>query len=60
MGILMRIWIKTFWICNCFSGEGKSYEEQLKQMLKDLGKEKDKGLEKPLPHMKQVSPGWIR
>lgn len=39
-----------------FSGEGKSYEEQLKQMLKDLGKEKDKGLEKPLPHMKQVSP----
>ncbi|XP_058249476.1 TBC1 domain family member 8 isoform X2 [Hemibagrus wyckioides] len=38
---------------NLPNGEGKSYEEQLKQMLKDLGKEKDKGLEKPLPHMKQ-------
>ncbi|KAB5576680.1 hypothetical protein PHYPO_G00200480 [Pangasianodon hypophthalmus] len=38
---------------NLPNGEGKSYEEQLKQMLKDLGKEKDKGVEKPLPHMKQ-------
>ncbi|KAK2850499.1 hypothetical protein Q7C36_009282 [Tachysurus vachellii] len=38
---------------NLPNGEEKSYEEQLKQMLKDLGKEKDKGLEKPLPHMKQ-------
>ncbi|KAI4898145.1 hypothetical protein NFI96_023055, partial [Prochilodus magdalenae] len=35
------------------NGERKSHEEQLKQMLKDLAKEKDKGQEKPLPHMKQ-------
>ncbi|KAM9486247.1 TBC1 domain family member 8 [Clarias gariepinus] len=35
------------------NGNGKNYEEQLKQMLKDLGKDKDKGLERPLPHMKQ-------
>ncbi|XP_072542784.1 TBC1 domain family member 8 [Salminus brasiliensis] len=33
--------------------ERKSHEEQLKQMLKDLAKERDKGQEKPLPHMKQ-------
>lgn len=46
--------LKRFGFRDCFSGEGKSYEEQLKQMLRDLGKEKDKGLEKPLPHMKQV------
>ncbi|XP_062861835.1 TBC1 domain family member 8 [Trichomycterus rosablanca] len=38
---------------NLPNGERKSYEEQLKQMLKDLAKEKDKGLEKPLPPMKQ-------
>lgn len=38
-----------------FLGEEKSYEEQLKQMLKDLEKERDKGQEKSLPHMKQVS-----
>ncbi|KAL7866249.1 hypothetical protein SRHO_G00114960 [Serrasalmus rhombeus] len=35
------------------NGERKSHEEQLKQMLKDLAKEKDKGQEKPLPHMNQ-------
>ncbi|XP_066542686.1 TBC1 domain family member 8 [Hoplias malabaricus] len=35
------------------NGERKSYEEQLKQMLKDLAKEKEKGQEKTLPHMKQ-------
>ncbi|XP_033842942.1 TBC1 domain family member 8 [Periophthalmus magnuspinnatus] len=33
--------------------EGKSYQEQLKQMLKDLGKEKEKDAEKPLPLMNQ-------
>ncbi|XP_063049194.1 TBC1 domain family member 8 [Engraulis encrasicolus] len=29
------------------------YEEQLKQMLKDLAKEKEKDADKPLPHMTQ-------
>uniref|UniRef100_A0A8C6UCE5 TBC1 domain family member 8 n=1 Tax=Neogobius melanostomus TaxID=47308 RepID=A0A8C6UCE5_9GOBI len=32
---------------------GKSYQEQLKQMLKDLVKEKEKDVEKPLPLMNQ-------
>uniref|UniRef100_A0A8B9H1Z8 TBC1 domain family member 8 n=1 Tax=Astyanax mexicanus TaxID=7994 RepID=A0A8B9H1Z8_ASTMX len=32
----------------------KTHEEQLKQMLKDLAKEREKGQEKPLPQMKQV------
>ncbi|XP_076858140.1 TBC1 domain family member 8 isoform X2 [Brachyhypopomus gauderio] len=35
------------------NGEMKSYEDQLKQMLNDLAKEKDKGLEKNLLHMNQ-------
>lgn len=35
-------------------GEGKNYQEQLKQMLKDLAKEKEKDVEKPLPLMNQV------
>lgn len=30
------------------------YQEQVKQMLKDLAKEKEKDAEKPLPHMTQV------
>ncbi|XP_020776490.2 LOW QUALITY PROTEIN: TBC1 domain family member 8 [Boleophthalmus pectinirostris] len=33
--------------------EGKSYQEQLKQMLKDLGKAKEKDAEKPLSLMNQ-------
>lgn len=32
----------------------KDYQEQVKQMLKDLAKEKEKDAEKPLPHMNQV------
>lgn len=32
----------------------KSYREQLKQMLQDLAKEKEKDAEKPLPLMNQV------
>uniref|UniRef100_A0AAR2J2H8 Rab-GAP TBC domain-containing protein n=1 Tax=Pygocentrus nattereri TaxID=42514 RepID=A0AAR2J2H8_PYGNA len=47
---------RSMWALNCsvcLSGERKSHEEQLKQMLKDLAKEKDKGQEKPLPHMNQ-------
>ena len=35
-------------------GEAKDYREQLKQMLQDLAKEKEKGAEKPLPLMNQV------
>ncbi|XP_026232346.1 TBC1 domain family member 8 [Anabas testudineus] len=34
-------------------GEVKDYQEQLKQMLKDLAKEKEKDVEKPLPLMNQ-------
>lgn len=33
--------------------EGQSYQEQLKQMLKDLAKEKEKDVDKPLPLMNQ-------
>lgn len=35
------------------AGEEKSYQEQLKQMLKDLVKEKEKDVDKPLPLMNQ-------
>lgn len=35
-------------------GEVKDYQEQVKQMLKDLAKEKQKDTEKPLPLMNQV------
>lgn len=36
-------------------GEVKdNYQEQLKQMLQDLAKEKEKDVEKPLPLMNQV------
>lgn len=35
-------------------GEVKDYQEQVKQMLKDLAKEKEKDAEKPLPLMNQV------
>ncbi|XP_068602620.1 TBC1 domain family member 8 [Brachionichthys hirsutus] len=34
-------------------GEGKDYQEQLKQMLQDLAKEKERDAEKPLPLMNQ-------
>lgn len=34
--------------------EVKDYQEQLKQMLQDLAKEKEKDVEKPLPFMTQV------
>lgn len=34
--------------------EVKDYHEQLKQMLQDLAKEKEKNAEKPLPLMNQV------
>ncbi|XP_035533054.1 LOW QUALITY PROTEIN: TBC1 domain family member 8 [Morone saxatilis] len=34
-------------------GEVKDYQEQLKQMLKDLAREKEKDVEKPLPLMNQ-------
>ncbi|KAG7240344.1 hypothetical protein INR49_026915 [Caranx melampygus] len=34
-------------------GEVKDYQEQLKQMLQDLAKEKEKDVEKPLPLMTQ-------
>lgn len=40
-------------IVNLNNGESKSYEEQLRQMLQDLSKGKDKDEEKPLPHMNQ-------
>uniref|UniRef100_A0A671WCR7 TBC1 domain family member 8 n=1 Tax=Sparus aurata TaxID=8175 RepID=A0A671WCR7_SPAAU len=39
---------------NLPSGEVKDYQEQLKQMLQDLAKEKEKDVEKPLPLMNQV------
>lgn len=35
--------------------EVKDYQEQLKQMLQDLAKEKEKDVEKPLPLMSQVT-----
>lgn len=35
--------------------EVKDYQEQLKQMLQDLAKEKEKDAEKPLPLMSQVT-----
>ncbi|KAG9348882.1 hypothetical protein JZ751_029199 [Albula glossodonta] len=35
------------------NGEMKGYQEQLKQMLKDLAKEKEENVEKPLPMMNQ-------
>lgn len=35
-------------------GEVKDYQEQLKQMLQDLVKEREKDVEKPLPLMNQV------
>ncbi|KAM9342103.1 TBC1 domain family member 8 [Pholidichthys leucotaenia] len=35
-------------------GEVKDYQEQLKQMLQDLAKEKKKDVEKPLPLMNQL------
>ena len=35
-------------------GEVTDYQEQLKQMLKDLVKEREKDVEKPLPLMNQV------
>lgn len=35
-------------------GEVKDYQDQLKQMLQDLAKEKEKDVEKPLPLMNQV------
>ncbi|XP_075446511.1 TBC1 domain family member 8 isoform X2 [Ascaphus truei] len=35
------------------NGEEKNYQKQLKQMLKDLAKEKDKSTEKELPKMTQ-------
>ncbi|KAG5851532.1 TBC1 domain family member 8 isoform X1 [Anguilla anguilla] len=35
------------------NGEMKDYQEQLKQMLKDLAKEKEENMEKPLPMMTQ-------
>uniref|UniRef100_A0A8C4EZK3 TBC1 domain family member 8B n=1 Tax=Dicentrarchus labrax TaxID=13489 RepID=A0A8C4EZK3_DICLA len=38
---------------NLPSGEVKDYQEQLKQMLKDLAREKEKDVEKPLPLMNQ-------
>uniref|UniRef100_A0A671WCQ4 TBC1 domain family member 8 n=1 Tax=Sparus aurata TaxID=8175 RepID=A0A671WCQ4_SPAAU len=38
---------------NLPSGEVKDYQEQLKQMLQDLAKEKEKDVEKPLPLMNQ-------
>ncbi|XP_067300761.1 TBC1 domain family member 8 [Pseudorasbora parva] len=38
---------------NLPNGESKSYEEQLRQMLQDLSKGKEKDEEKPLPHMNQ-------
>lgn len=40
-------------------GEVKDFQEQLKQMLKDLAKEKEKDTEKPLPLMNQV-PAYTR
>lgn len=41
-------------------GEVKDYQEQVKQMLKDLAKEKEKDAEKPLPHMNQVTEDGVR
>ncbi|KAK1903252.1 hypothetical protein KUDE01_006209, partial [Dissostichus eleginoides] len=38
---------------NLPSGEVKDYQEQLKQMLKDLVKQREKDVEKPLPLMNQ-------
>uniref|UniRef100_H2M026 TBC1 domain family member 8 n=1 Tax=Oryzias latipes TaxID=8090 RepID=H2M026_ORYLA len=37
-----------------YVNESKGYHEQLKQMLQDLAKEKEKDVEKPLPLMNQV------
>lgn len=39
-------------------GEVKDYQEQLKQMVRDLAKEKEKDVEKPLPLMNQVLRRW--
>lgn len=36
------------------AAEEPDYLEQLKQMLKDLGREREKDVEKPVPLMNQV------
>lgn len=46
------IWIKLY-IVSFISGDTSDYQKQLKQMIKDLAKEKDKG-ETELPKMSQV------
>lgn len=38
----------------CYVDDGIDYQKQLKQMLKDLAKEKDTKAEKELPKMSQV------
>lgn len=42
-----------FYICSK-KGDAVDYQKQLKQMLKDLAKEKDTKTEKELPKMSQV------
>lgn len=42
-----------FYVCSK-KGDAVDYQKQLKQMLKDLAKEKDTKTEKELPKMSQV------
>lgn len=41
-------------MCVHVEGEMRDFQEQLKQMLKDLAKEKEKDVEQPVPPMNQV------
>lgn len=43
----------SFYVCSK-KGDAVDYQKQLKQMLKDLAKEKDTKTEKELPKMSQV------
>ena len=53
---MVSISLLTRCVCVWGAEEMKGYQEQLKQMLRDLAKEKEKTLEKPLPLMNQVAP----
>jgi hypothetical protein len=41
-------------VCVHVEVEMRDFQEQLKQMLKDLAKEKEKDVEQPVPPMNQV------
>lgn len=56
LGFILKCQLKTNYpFCVCFlKGDAVDYQKQLKQMLKDLAKEKDTRTEKELPKMSQV------